>query len=162
MSVKRNPYDAYSKSTLESDVNQASPHKLILMLFDGMLSAIKQAHTHMEAKRIPEKGLALSKAVAILEEGLRASLNKEVGGQLAEDLDALYEYCSNRLIEANLNNKPELLNEVVKLLEPLRDAWETIGQPGYSPDAPPPEAKAAVADESTPAKRDAPSSYGHV
>lgn len=105
---------------------------------------------------------AMLLAVAILEEGLRASLNKEIGGQLAEDLDALYEYCSNRLIEANLNNKPELLNEVVKLLEPLRDAWETIGQPSYSPDAPPPEAKAAVADESTPAKRDAPSSYGHV
>lgn len=159
MSTKRNPYEAYSKTSLEAEVAQASPHKLILMLFDGMLSAINQAKTHMEAKRIAEKGMALSKAVAILEEGLRSSLDKDVGGELAENLDALYEYCSDRLIEANLKNKPELLDEVVKLLTPIRDAWETIGQPGYLQGE---AQQAPAASDVPPENRNSPLSYGHV
>lgn len=162
MSTKRNPYEAYSKTSLESEVAQASPHKLILMLFDGLLSAIKQAKTHMEAKRIAEKGMALSKAVAILEEGLRSSLDKEVGGELAENLDALYEYCSDRLIEANLKNKPELLDEVVKLLIPIRDAWETIGQPGYLQGEAAQPAASPAAEVAPPENRNSPLSYGHV
>ena len=162
MSTKRNPYEAYSKTSLESEVAQASPHKLILMLFDGLLSAINQARAHMEAKRIAEKGMALSKAVAILEEGLRSSLDKEVGGELAENLDALYEYCSNTLIEANLKNVPEKLDEVVNLLTPIRDAWETIGQPGYLQGEAVATPAAPAAPDSPPENRHNPLSYGHV
>jgi flagellar protein FliS len=103
----------------------------------------------------------LSKAVAILEEGLRSSLDKEVGGELAENLDALYEYCSNTLIEANLSNQPDKLDEVVKLLAPIRDAWETIGQPGYL-QGEVVAAPAAPAPDSPPENRHNPLSYGHV
>lgn len=119
--------NAYAKVGVETGVMSASPHKLIVMLFDGALQAVRNGLTHMKAGNIPEKGAAISKAMQIIENGLRASLDREVGGQIAESLDALYEYMGHRLLMANLNNKPEMLEEVHRLLSELRDAWNAIG-----------------------------------
>lgn len=117
---------AYARVGIETGVTAASPHKLIVMLFDGALIALANARQHMKTGKISEKGQAISKAIAIIENGLRASLNREAGGDIAASLDALYEYMSNRLLEANLKNKPELLDEVQKLLADLKGAWEAI------------------------------------
>lgn len=119
---------AYTKVGLETGVAAASPHRLITMLFEGALVAISSAAIHMKAKRILEKGQAISKAITIIDSGLRASLNKEAGGELAERLDALYEYMSRRLLEANLKNNPEMLTEVHGLLMEIKGAWDEIGE----------------------------------
>lgn len=119
--------NAYAKVGVETGVMAASPHKLIVMLYDGALTAVRNGLTHMKAGNIPEKGAAISKAIQIIENGLRASLDREVGGQIAEGLDSLYEYMGRRLLTANLNNQPEVLEEVLRLLTELRDAWNAIG-----------------------------------
>jgi flagellar protein FliS len=119
--------NAYAKVGVETGVMAASPHKLIVMLYDGALTAVRNGLSHMKAGNIPEKGAAISKAILIIENGLRASLDREVGGQIAEGLDSLYEYMGRRLVTANMNNQPEVLEEVTRLLTELRDAWNAIG-----------------------------------
>ncbi len=125
-SSPRNAANAYSKVSMETGVLAADPHKLIVMLFDGALLAIVNATQQIGAGKIPEKGRSISHAIAIVESGLRASLNKEVGGDLARNLDALYGYIVKQLLLANLHNDVDKLFESQKLLGELRSAWEQI------------------------------------
>ncbi|RJX34160.1 MAG: flagellar export chaperone FliS [Oxalobacter sp.] len=120
--------NAYAKVGVETGVASASPHKLIAMLFEGALVAITNAKQHMANGHIAEKGQSISKAILIVESGLRASLNKEAGGEIATNLDALYEYISGRLLQANLHNQVELLEESYRLLLDLKTAWEAIAE----------------------------------
>jgi flagellar protein FliS len=119
--------NAYTKVGLEAGVHAASPHKLIIMLYEGVIAACHSAIGHMQNKDIEKKGAMFSKAILIIENGLRLSLDKKAGGEIAENLDALYAYMSTRLTMANIRNKPELVHEVIKLLTELKTAWETIG-----------------------------------
>jgi flagellar protein FliS len=119
---------AYAKVGMETGVVAASPHKLIVMLFDGALVAIGTALASMRAGNVGEKGKSISKAIMIIDSGLRAALDKKAGGEIAEGLDALYEYMSARLLQANLKNEPEILEEVQRLLTELRDAWNAIAE----------------------------------
>ena len=118
--------NAYAKVGMETGVIAANPHKLIVMLFEGAQIALNNALQHMQAGNIPEKGKAISKAIAIIENGLRASLDKTVGGQLVLNLDALYEYMNNQLLLANMNNQAEVIQEVQVLLRDIQGAWEEI------------------------------------
>ncbi|MFT5532249.1 MAG: flagellar protein FliS [Candidatus Paceibacteria bacterium] len=120
--------NAYANVSMETGVTSASPHKLIVMLFDGALVAVATAEQQMKDGNIQAKGKSISKAISIIDNGLRASLDKKVGGQIAESLDALYAYMSNRLLVANLKNQPEILQEVHTLLMDLKSAWDAIGQ----------------------------------
>jgi flagellar protein FliS len=122
--------NAYANVGIETGVAAATPHKLIVMLFDGALVAVTTGLVQMKAKNIAAKGQAISKAIMIIDSGLRASLDKKVGGQIAASLDALYEYMSNRLLIANLKNQPEILEEVHRLLTDLKSAWVEIGARG--------------------------------
>ena len=117
---------AYAKVGMETGVVAASPHKLIVMLFDGALVSVSSAILHMKSGNVAEKGAAISKAIMIIDSGLRAALDKKAGGEIAEGLDALYEYMSARLLTANINNDPAILEEVQRLLTELRDAWNAI------------------------------------
>jgi len=119
--------NAYENIGVETGVVAASPHKLITMLFDGALVAIAMSSKYMKAGDIKNKGESITKAILIIESGLRASLNKSVGGEIALNLDALYEYMARRLFTANVENSAEILEEVHGLLDGLRDAWESIG-----------------------------------
>jgi flagellar protein FliS len=125
--AKQSGASAYSKVGLETGVIAASPHKLIVMLFDGAIVAIRKAAEQMAAGDIAAKGKSISHALMIIDSGLRASLNKEGGGEIAANLDALYEYMARQLLTANLQNKRELLDEVQRLLLDLRTSWEAIG-----------------------------------
>jgi flagellar protein FliS len=118
--------NAYAKVGIETGVIAASPHKLIVMLFEGAIVAISNATQHMKNGEIAAKGHSISKAIAIIDSGLRASLDKKTGGEIAISLDSLYEYMSNRLIQANLNNQVEQLTEVQNLLRDLKTSWEAI------------------------------------
>ncbi len=121
-----NAINAYAKVGIESGVTSADPHKLISMLFEGALLAIANAKNGMARKDIPAKGAAISKAIAIIGEGLHASLDKEVGGELAQGLSSLYDYMVFRLIEANLKNDLDILDEVSRHLTDLKSAWDSI------------------------------------
>ena len=121
-----NGANAYAKVGIETGVTGANPHQLITMLFDGALIAVSTALLNMKSSNIPEKGQAISRAIMIIDNGLRASLNKEAGGAIAVNLDSLYEYMSNRLLLANMHNQPEMLEEVHRLLLELKEAWSGI------------------------------------
>ncbi|WDZ98046.1 flagellar export chaperone FliS [Herbaspirillum sp. WKF16] len=125
-SMKRGA-NAYANIGVETGVLAASPHKLITMLFDGALVAIALAKKYMAEGDIKHKGESITKAILIIDNGLRASLNKNVGGELALNLDSLYEYMSRRLFEANATNNPAILTEIHGLLDDIRSAWEQIG-----------------------------------
>ncbi len=121
---------AYANVGMETGVMAASPHKLIVMLFEGAMLQVTIATQSMKAGETAKRGKAISRAIAFIETGLRASLNKQVGGELAGNLDALYEYMGRRLLEANTRNSLAPLEEVYRLLGELKGAWEAIGTEG--------------------------------
>lgn len=120
------PAAAYRKIGLETQLESASPHKLVVMLFDGALIALANAQRFMENKEIADKGKAISKAIDIIANGLQASLNLEHGGSIALQLESLYEYMGQRLLHANLRNDLAALKEVSALLQELKSAWEQL------------------------------------
>jgi flagellar protein FliS len=122
------PVRAYQDIGLETSIGGASPHQLVLLLFDGALAQIAQAREHMDKRNVAAKGEAISLAIRIIGEGLRMSLDMERGGAIALQLQGLYDYMMRRLVDANLHNRPELLGEVLSLLNELRSAWAQLGQ----------------------------------
>lgn len=124
---------AYARVGIETLAMSASPHQLIAMLFDGAKTAIGMARHHMGAGEIEAKGNAISKAMGIVENGLKASLDAKAAGTegttLVSNLSALYDYVIRRLLHANLHNDAAALDEVDALLDSLASAWREI-EPG--------------------------------
>ena len=118
--------NGYARTYRANAVLTASPGQLVLMLYDGALAALADAKRHMTNKEIAAKGQALSKAIMIIESGLKASLDIKAGGELGERLAALYEYMCDRLLRANLHNRIEIIDEVARLLVDLRGTWAQI------------------------------------
>ncbi len=123
---------SYANVSLETSVQNADPHYLIVLLFEGSRAAMNEAKHHIEAGNIPAKGKALSKAIDIIANGLRASLDVKAGGDLAEKLGALYDYWVDRLLWANLHNDIAAIDEVLHLHEEIHSAWAEIS-PGKTP-----------------------------
>jgi flagellar protein FliS len=123
---------AYARVGVETGAMSASPHQLITMLFDGARTAIGMARHHMAAGEIVPKGNAISKAINIVDNGLKASLDAkaagEAGAQLVDNLSALYDYIIQRLLHANLRNDTGALDEADRLLENIASAWREIGE----------------------------------
>lgn len=113
---------AYRSTSVHSGVAAADPHRLIVMMMDGALERIAAARGLMSHGGGAEKAQLLHRAVAIIDE-LRNSLNFKAGGELADNLDSLYEYMCTRIMQANAANKPEWLDEVSRLLVEIRSAW---------------------------------------
>ncbi len=121
------PLAAYRSVGVETRVESASPHALILMLFDGALASIAGAKLQIKRGNILKKGGAITKTIAILEE-LNASLNMEAGGHISAQLRDLYLYMMQRLLRANLQNDIKILDEVGALLLNLRNGWASMGR----------------------------------
>jgi flagellar protein FliS len=109
----------------QTNVTTAKPDKILLMLYEGCIKFIRIAKLKLQEKKISEKGKNISKALAIVSE-LINTLDHEVGGQLARDLESLYMFMMDKLIEANLHNKIEDLEIVEKLLTTLYEAWTDV------------------------------------
>lgn len=122
----KNGANVYAQMGLETGVLAASPNKLTILLYEGAIKACHTAIGHMQKKDFENKGAMLSKAMLIIESGLRLSLDKKAGGELAESLDTLYIYMGHRLTIANIRNQPEIVEEIIKLLIDLKSAWEAI------------------------------------
>lgn len=116
----------YRQVGVESQLAMATPHALVAMLFDGFVEAIALARLAMRQGQTEVKGQALGRAVRIVEEGLRGGLDLQAGGSLARDLNELYSYLCLRLTQANLRNDEDALDECLRLLQPLREAWTAI------------------------------------
>lgn len=122
-----NPQEAlkqYRRLGIESEVTNASPHRLIQMLFEGALGRLAVAQGALERGDLATKGEALSKAIGIVS-GLRSSLDMNTG-ELAENLDRIYEYINFRLLEASAENDVEKIIEVTQLVKTLKSAWDEI------------------------------------
>jgi flagellar secretion chaperone FliS len=124
-----NGTQAYAKIGVESAVMSASQQQLVNMLFDGALSALVRARLFLQDGNIEGKGLSLSKAINIIENGLKQGLNEESGDDLTTNLLSLYAYMVRRLLQANLRNDVEAIVEVEALLRNIADAWKEVAQP---------------------------------
>ena len=122
----RSGISAYRKVDIESAVELADPHRLVLLLFSGAQAAMGKARIAMQDEQIAAKGEAISKAIDIISNGLKASLDFENGGDIAPKLEALYDYMVFRLLHANLRNDLKALEEVSGLLEEIHSAWREI------------------------------------
>jgi flagellar protein FliS len=132
----RNALDQYSQNAVRTGIESASPHRLIQMLLEGALGKIAAAKGHMERGEIQPKGEQIGSAISIIE-GLKSSLDKDRGGEIAQNLDDLYIYMERRLIEANRGNDTSLLDEVSDLLRQIKEAWDAIADqvPQHDPSA---------------------------
>ena len=115
---------AYAQIGVESAVMSASQQQLVTMLFDGVLSALVRARLFMQDNNLQGKGASLSKAINIIENGLRVSLDEESQDELTQNLIALYSYMVRRLLQANLRNDVSAVEEVESLMRNIADAWK--------------------------------------
>ena len=120
---------AYATIGLETKVFSATPEQLISMLFDGACVAISKARIHFQQGNIAERGAAISKALDIVESGLKASVNKEQGGEVAEHLIASYDLIQYHLTQANLHSDEDRLGIAESMLKTLGDAWNEATAP---------------------------------
>jgi flagellar protein FliS len=115
----------YNQVNRVSGVTDADPHRLVLMLLEGVLGKLAMVKGLIMRKDIARKGETIGQAIAIIG-GLKSSLNKEAGGEIAVNLDNIYEYIERRLAQANISNDVEIIDEVVSLLREIKTAWTTI------------------------------------
>lgn len=119
--------NAYRQVGVQSAVTGASSHRLIQMLFEGLLDNLRRAHGAIERDDVEAKCKYVSHALRILGEGLKASLDRENGGELAANLSLVYDYCLKRLVLANIKSDAAGIQEVLNLLSPLAQSWQEIG-----------------------------------
>jgi len=120
---------AYKRVGAQTSIEGASPHQVICLLFEALLRSLHSARGALARGDIETKGEAIGKAVRILEEGLKSGLDMEAGGELAVNLNGVYNYSILRLTTANLKNDASLIEEVTQLIVPVFDAWKSINVP---------------------------------
>jgi flagellar secretion chaperone FliS len=117
----------YRQVGISTSVDNASSHRLVAMLYDGLLESLAEARGAIRNKDVEAKCRALTRAGRIVDEGLKGGLNLAAGGSVGQGLNELYTYISNRVLHANLRSDAAAVEECCKLVEPLRDAWSQIG-----------------------------------
>ncbi|MXP52290.1 flagellar export chaperone FliS [Pantoea sp. Seng] len=120
---------AYARLGVESAVMSASQNQLVVMLFDGALSALIRARLFMQEGNVEGRGMSLSKAINIIENGLKQGLVGHEDDELADNLHSLYDYMVRRLISANVHSDLAAVEEVESLLRNIADAWKEVVQP---------------------------------
>jgi flagellar protein FliS len=123
----RLPAQAYRQVGAETAVAAASPHRLVGLLFEAALESMREAIGALRQGRGEARRQAIARALRVIDDGLRAGLDRRAGGRLAADLDDLYSYLALRLAQANAQQDTAALEECVRLLEPLHEAWIAIG-----------------------------------
>lgn len=126
-SVRSRSANAYKTIDVETGVVQADPHRLVEMLFDGLLNNLGAARAALARGDINAKCQHIMTSVRILEEGLKGSLNTAQGGELAANLERVYDYSVMRLTMANARNDDAILHEVIEVVSPIADGWKQIG-----------------------------------
>lgn len=115
----------YGQVHAHSSVQDVTPHRIIQLLMEGVLEKMSKAKGYLERGQIEEKVNHIEWALSIID-GLRQSLDMEKGGDLARNLDELYDYMQRRLIEANMSNDAGIIEEVSSLMLEVKSAWDTL------------------------------------
>lgn len=123
----RTASSSYGTVDLETQVSQANPHRLVAMLYDGCMLSIARARLALERGDVAARGEATSKAIRIIDEGLKAALDHKAGASISANLASLYEYMTHTLLLANARGDDGRYAEVARLLDALREAWRQIG-----------------------------------
>ncbi|MBY0409718.1 MAG: flagellar export chaperone FliS [Burkholderiaceae bacterium] len=118
--------NAYQRISVETSMHTIDQHQLVALLYEGVLNSVATARGAMARGDVLAKVNAIGKAIRIIEEGLSTSLDKVDGGELANNLGALYDYCMHRLILANSRNDDAMMQEVMRLIEPLATGWNEM------------------------------------
>lgn len=126
-SVSQRSASAYHRVGVETAVDQADPHQLVGLLFERLLQTISIARIAMQQGHIAAKGENISRAMRIIDEGLKPALNLEQGGDIAANLNGLYGYCVLRLVHANLRNDEKALDDVLRVIGPIAEGWKQMG-----------------------------------
>lgn len=122
-----NALDSYKVVGNQTGVVDANPHRLIQMLFEGALDRLNMAKGFIEHDNIEARSIYINKAISIIG-GLQSSLNNEAGGEIADNLDSLYDYLMRRLYDANRQNSIEMVEEVLVLLKEIKSGWDSISE----------------------------------
>ena len=109
----------------ENRVTTQTPGRIVVMLYEGAIKFLKQAIAELEEGQFIEKGKSISQAVDIIQE-LNVTLNMEAGGEIAQNLRRLYAFMNERLFKANIEKNPDMIREVIRLLEELNDGWKAV------------------------------------
>jgi len=123
--VIQDAYHSYHAVDLGARTAQASPVQLVLILTDGLIEELARARAHIVARRYEAKAQSLDKCVAILN-GLSSALDLEQGGELVQNLERLYDFCARQLYRAGQQLEPRHVDEVVALLQTLRNGWQGL------------------------------------
>lgn len=115
----------YNQVRAHVQTEGASPHRLIQILMDGAIEKINLAKGLIERREIPEKVRNINWALSLID-GLRQSLDTEKGGEIANNLESLYDYMQRRLIVANAENDTSILDEVAGLMLEIKSAWDAV------------------------------------
>lgn len=118
--------ESYRDVNRYARVGSASPHELVKLMLDGLLTRVNEARGHMERDETAAKNEKIGKALGIVE-GLYMSLDKEQGGEIAANLERLYEYMSRALLRANFANDAAPLDEVAGIVREIKAGWDAIG-----------------------------------
>jgi len=135
----RSAVQQYNSVGAQSASVETSPYRLVQMLMEGALDKIAMAKGYMSRGEVAEKGRSISVAISIIS-GLRASLDKSTGGEIAENLDNLYDYMERRLLQANMENDTAKVDEVGRLMIEIKSGWDGIAPTVKSAAEPAPEA----------------------
>ena len=122
-----NPYVRGANQYFETQVRSSSPLELVVLMYDSAIRAGQQAREAMIKRDIATRSVSISKMMAIVGE-LQNTLDMERGGDVAKELDRLYDWSTSRLVDATQKQDPKPIEEVVKVMETLRDAWQTIAK----------------------------------
>ena len=117
--------ETYKNVTAYGNLADASPYQVVQLMLDAVLSRVAEATGHLERGETAAKGEKIGKALGIIE-ALLLGLDKTRGGELASNLERLYDYASRTLLKANLENRVDLLKEVSSLLREIKLGWEGI------------------------------------
>lgn len=135
---------AYQRINVETSMHTIDQHQLVSLLYEGVLSSIAAARGALARGDVLTKCNSVSKAVRIIEEGLMTALDRDAGGELAQNLEALYDYSLRRLLLANAHNDDAMLAEVAHLFEPIAQGWNQIKTPTAAAVAPRAEVRVAA------------------
>ncbi len=113
---------SYANPYQSTQVQTSSPEQILIMLYDGAIRFLRQAADGMESGDYKKKIHFTDKALAIIAE-LSATLDHEVGGEIAANLASLYDFMMREIPRANVKNDPKILQPVLSILEELREAW---------------------------------------
>lgn len=116
----------YARLDLETQLAGATPHQLISMLLDGALNAVQRANIYFERGNVARRGEMISRAINIIDNGLRPALDHDIGGTVAQELESLYDFISRALLTANLHNNPAELPKLIDIISTLSMTWKEI------------------------------------